>query len=551
MDNINKKRYCLDFCGLVSIGIFSFGYIIFNRSFAELNVQLPFLDFPIFIGEMLLFLCLCLFLNKGDLRINKKSFWIIAYFVFVIVKALRGYSKFGPLAFRNAALFYYPVFIIFVNSFFQKDFFKNKINILYSAMIILLLSRGGFGEYWLFTCFTLAFIFSYAYPNKTLKYLALAALFWATPYKLLFATSRMMMVANFSTFIYVIIGLYCILRIRKAIKWIVIILGMFLIVGMFLKFSDRNALTTLVRADKILEAFRTQDMRSKVILEEIQREGGWGDFEKGMGYGQTRQVRIYNPEWFRRTERLEKDMPAKIKRGKILKKLNKGLIRLSESTVKAQEDDALDGEMNLDQLAEIEDGRMLDRKMNLDQLAEIEDGRMLDGEMSVQESSKVETINLERDLGPAYGNAAFRLFIWRDMFAELIKEKQIFGFNFGKPFRSITLEALMWGYGDWHRDGWIGAHNSFVHIIYRSGIIGLFLIGFILFALFRMVIKSIRCHSLIGILLCGIIINWFIAANFLLILELPYTAIPIWSIFGLTYAYVGKLETTTVMVETK
>jgi len=140
------------------------------------------------------------------------------------------------------------------------------------------------------------------------------------------------------------------------------------------------------------------------------------------------------------------------------------------------------------------------------------------------------------------GNVIFRIFIWRDMITEFVKEKPIIGFDFGKPLRSRSLELTLIGYCDWVRDGWIGAHNSHLHIIYRAGIIGVLFILSLLTILFRMIKKFVALKSLTGILLCGIIINWFVAANFLLTFELPYTAIPIWTLFGLTYAYCYKDE---------
>ena len=139
-------------------------------------------------------------------------------------------------------------------------------------------------------------------------------------------------------------------------------------------------------------------------------------------------------------------------------------------------------------------------------------------------------------------NAVFRLFIWRDMLADLLKEKPFLGFDFGKPFRSKSLEILNWGNGDWVRDGWIGAHNSYIEIIYRMGIVGILLILSLWIILFKMIRKFILTKSFTGVLLCGIIINRFAAANFLLIFELPYTAIPIWTIYGVTLAYCYKTQ---------
>jgi len=145
-------------------------------------------------------------------------------------------------------------------------------------------------------------------------------------------------------------------------------------------------------------------------------------------------------------------------------------------------------------------------------------------------------------------NAIFRLFIWRDMLVDLVYEKPVLGFgfgrSFGKPFRSKSLEIMHWGDNDWGRDGWIAAHNSYLHIIYRTGIIGVLLILSILGTLFMMIKKFIQVQSFTGVLLCSIIINWFVAANFLVTFEMPYTAIPIWSLFGMTFAYYKQIKET-------
>lgn len=78
--------------------------------------------------------------------------------------------------------------------------------------------------------------------------------------------------------------------------------------------------------------------------------------------------------------------------------------------------------------------------------------------------------------------------------------------------------------------------------MYRAGIIGLVMILAILFLLVKFTAASLRKRSLTGILLTGILINWFVAANFLEVLEMPYSAIPLWSLFGLNFAYLFKVK---------
>jgi len=149
-----------------------------------------------------------------------------------------------------------------------------------------------------------------------------------------------------------------------------------------------------------------------------------------------------------------------------------------------------------------------------------------------RESKPVEVKSVE-----SVNNIVFRLFIWRDMLDELARENPIFGFTFGKPLRSISLEIIDWGSIEWKRDGWIAAHNSYLHMIYRAGVVGIIFILSIWALLIKMIKDFIQMRSLTGVLLIACSVYWLVAANFLLTFELPYTAIPFWSLFGMTFAY--------------
>ena len=95
------------------------------------------------------------------------------------------------------------------------------------------------------------------------------------------------------------------------------------------------------------------------------------------------------------------------------------------------------------------------------------------------------------------------------------------------------------GYGG---TGWVEAHNSFLHMFYRAGITGIVFIIIMLFVLIRMISQSIKLRLINGILLCGALIHWIVTINFLPILELPYHAIPFWSLFGMTFAYIKSKQ---------
>jgi O-antigen ligase len=119
------------------------------------------------------------------------------------------------------------------------------------------------------------------------------------------------------------------------------------------------------------------------------------------------------------------------------------------------------------------------------------------------------------------------------MIVEMMEEHPVLGFSFGKPQRSISIEAANWAPGEWQRDGWITPHNVFLHMIYRAGIIGLVLILGIIGTLFYLTRVFLRFRSLCGILLVSVLLYWLVVANFLVVLELPYQAIPFWSFWGL------------------
>jgi len=123
------------------------------------------------------------------------------------------------------------------------------------------------------------------------------------------------------------------------------------------------------------------------------------------------------------------------------------------------------------------------------------------------------------------------------MMQELWESRNVFGVGLAHPQRSKSIEILNWAHGEWARDGWITPHNSFLHLIYRAGVLGIGIIVVIFIILRGLIRDFIEKRSVVGVLLSGVIIYGLVAANFLLILELPYYAIPFWTIFGLTMAY--------------
>jgi len=128
----------------------------------------------------------------------------------------------------------------------------------------------------------------------------------------------------------------------------------------------------------------------------------------------------------------------------------------------------------------------------------------------------------------------FRFYIWRDMVLEYRHYKPLFGFSFGRPQYSPAIFKYNWVACTEYTDGWVGAHNSFLYMIYRAGIIGLAMILALVYLWGGLLRDFYSLKDWTGILLCAILLNWFISADFFLIFELPYTAIPVWTILGIT-----------------
>ncbi len=147
-----------------------------------------------------------------------------------------------------------------------------------------------------------------------------------------------------------------------------------------------------------------------------------------------------------------------------------------------------------------------------------------------------------RSLDLDENNIVFRLFVWRDMIHELIAQRAWWGFSFGHPQRSKSLETLHWGESEWGRDGWITPHNSFLHIIYRAGILGLFFIAILFYMVGKLIKDFLRLDSMEGGFLVSALIYWMVLSNFFIILEFPYNAIIFWTTFGITCAYRDDLR---------
>jgi len=226
-----EKKKFVDYFGLYHILIYSLGYVILCKPFAELNFKLPFLSFPIFIGEILLFSCLLLFLfgySKDIKQMNWVGYVFVLYFCFVIVKALWGYSLWGPFALRNAALFYYPSFAFLGYFFFRADFFTHTKKVVFCCILLALLIFNKYYVYWALTNYVLCFILIFKFPSKILRFFLFFLLFFLTSYRPFFDVARMMLLGNTVAILFYFIVFTCILKVPLKYKLSFLLFFLFL-----------------------------------------------------------------------------------------------------------------------------------------------------------------------------------------------------------------------------------------------------------------------------------------------------------------------------------
>jgi hypothetical protein len=473
------------------IGISSLLYIYYDRHFAETTIHVNGLGFPIFIGEIILagVFLLCL-LRQWILKepfLQKYVFWIIFGCV-ILVKAGRGYFIHGPLALRDAALCYYSFFALITFHCFNPTVLKR----FYPWVIGIVLGGWFFhlpGNYWVWGYSAVGWLAIRQVSHQKLRWGLYALLGLLIPYTYLFHTSRMMVLANLCSLAAVVVCLILLNgnRIGKT-KIITALAVLFFCVGYEL--SGNPKVLTIFKASNFFETYNLYSNLAANRLKTYQPL--------------PIKPKIYNPQSKSSTEA----MPVVPIPAEVVKVQPPSSPKASDR--KSKKNTAISFSTNTPS-----------NDVPLDALKSMISQFVVDPTMPDTH---------------AYNDAIFRVFIWQDMWDDLREQRPIFGFDFGKPLRSKRIEVLGWGMGEWSRDGWVAAHNSYFNLIYRLGILGVILIGIYFWMLGQMGKVFFKAQNWEGIVLFSVVLGWSLAANFLLIFELPYTAIPFWSLVGITKA---------------
>ena len=266
---------------LIVLGAFCYFYSIFWSNFSELNIRFSFLNFPVFVGEILLGFCLIMFFLKcifSPIKFNRWHYLILFYALFILGKAFHGYSQWGALAFRNAALFYYAAFAVIGYYFYSSRFFSNKfikyalLSLLISSFFVIpvgpfianhTLFRGLVHKAYYFNYLILILIFLMGLKVKRpLKYVIIA-LFMVLSYRSVWITvlaGRNGLVAGTLCYAFIFfIYLIYFLDLHSKYKKIGILASLVLISLIFWNVAgNKLAAGSIINIKSILKAYRQQ-----------------------------------------------------------------------------------------------------------------------------------------------------------------------------------------------------------------------------------------------------------------------------------------------------
>ena len=476
-------------------------------------------------------------------KLNIATYLFLFYSEFVVLKSLFGYYWWGPLSLRHAALFYYPLFAVFSYSFYRGSFFgPNKV----LPLIFLNLFNFVFFSYYphfVLVCFALTLILINAYPKKIIRRSLYFLLLITFPYKLLFITSKTLVISNALALLYMGFGFLYILNLKRKFKCIIFILLISFILYGITAISYPIVPRTLIGFKKIVSIY------NKNI--ELLRINEKGFIEPEL------IVKLYNEKnvWFQKFghNRIMDSLKSPISLSQKesgspdsgdTKHKPVSILRIKEESKNIVQQKSSDELALTIKKGDVSNKSAIENKSNIVLSTVIKAST----EYENQNKTAINRIKVEVQHFPpwyaeteaSFGNSLFRIFVWQEALKQIAIARPIFGFDFGKPFRSRTCEVLEIAKSEWMNVGWLCMHNSYIDIVYRAGIMGILMIMAILITLFFSIKYSFKNRSLTGILLTGILIHGFISANFLEILEMPYTSIPLWSLFGLTFAYLFK-----------
>ena len=246
-----------------TIGICCFCYTVFWVNFAKLHVTLPVVHIPIFIGEWLLAFCIVLMVRQWQLlrpkQLDMRHYVFMAYAAFVISKTAMGCIQFSPLSLRNAALFYYPFFVVIGFYCWRKEFFNRNNCLILLAVLLVTKLLGKMNGFFLFPYCALSVILLLRAPKWQWRAgLALAVVLLFPPLGF-FEDSKAIVLGNLAAFLFLLVlSLYMLPLVRKYRIWVVIALVGVLGIAV-VKLFGPNRVKSLSTPLQLMEIIKEKD----------------------------------------------------------------------------------------------------------------------------------------------------------------------------------------------------------------------------------------------------------------------------------------------------
>lgn len=557
--------------GLGLLGAYAFLSSFLINHFAELHVTIPRLPFPIFVGELLFGICLVLTVlvwRAGALPPFPAWIrWALgALGLFVLLKAAVGYWRWGPLALRNAAMFYYAFFALFGSALYEPSVFANrKVRIALAISLgILLLPSMAMAYFW-FPILLFLSLFVCRLLRGTWRVVTLTGLLFLLCRFLFTIDVKGVFTASLCTFALLgVAGGYLLIH-----QW-----------GRRMFFVPLSVLTIIPvcfffpSGENIASALNWKGFADSFVKTSTQLQL----YEGKVSLPTSVPVRLYEPEspasrMSVSARRWRPYIQASHQLGSPWLTSSNALIRLSKKTerrittlltkpvVSPPPSPPTISPMpktappTVPQLASATSARPVRTPRTVRKVAPPK-AKVSPPAPVVHTPPPPQLVSPPPPLPtvspipettppppPQLGtvhSGVWRMFVILDMLSEWVHRGVLFGIDFGKPFRSKKIEILVQlqevsATGWWV--GWLEPHNSFVHILYRSGVVGIAFIVFLLSSAIGLVRKGISASHLPTLVLGSLLIYWLVLANFEVILELPYFAIPFWTLLGLSYAY--------------
>jgi hypothetical protein len=274
----------------VLIGGYCLFCAIYQRLFAKIHIQLPFLDFPIFLSEILLaasFLGILYLYCRGEVRPVNKWVWVGfgGLAVFLAVKIGLGYIEYPQgwaLGLRHAALFYYSFFALIGYQCFRRNDFCSRLSLFLVVVFIITKIYPRINPYYILPYLSFSFILIRIIKNRWLQLvLIVATIFYPSfygrhpliPFDYLFFGSRSRVLGHIGAVIFLSLAYWMFISQRKMIRLIVLpAIGSAIIAGIIFS-ADRHAVQSMSSFSKVRQYLIEID-------ETIQSRGQNYDFQK-------------------------------------------------------------------------------------------------------------------------------------------------------------------------------------------------------------------------------------------------------------------------------